>query len=466
VQQLRALSRPELLRHFGKSSSETLYNYARGIDERPLSIEANSMRKSVSTVVNFGIRFDTWTEVTEFMLALSEELSSRLRGLKVRTKCLTLLIKKRQEGQPVESVKYMGHGICDNYSKSHVLPSATDDFKTIAAICIELLRQLRFPCEDLRGVGIQATKLGPSGPHDTASASGKLIRTWLADSKRSVEQDAKTEDGGEEAKEDRDRSVQATHDNSTGLSQLDADVLDALPPSLREEVISLYRKPTPADGSDVQPPIVRRSLAKAGTKSTMKMARKRNLFEAAYGDGATASPHHGEANALDDIRMSQIDSEVYHALPLVIRKEIDRHAKKRKPTARVSPPRPRSPTTSTSPQKYPPVTEPLPSIESLFDELIELAGGYTDNPEVDDLVEQAARPAFDAIYSRILVEVENRSLDSALKMLRYVRRKCSTAETVRPKLLATGFNNILNQVNSDVCLHFGGALSSRAVAPL
>lgn len=479
VQQLRALSRSELLQHFGKSSSEMLYNYARGIDERPLSIEANAMRKSVSTVVNFGIRFDTWADATEFLSALSEELSSRLRSLKVRTKCLTLLIKKRQEGQPIEPIKYMGHGICDNYSKSHVLPSPTDDHQTIGAICIELLRQFRFPCEDLRGVGIQATKLVSSGPQEAASASGKLIRTWLVDSKRdgssdttpdTKAQEAKGEDDAEETKDDRQGDVQpaqATGYEFNGISQLDADVLNALPPNLREEVISEYRKP--AVGTGVRPPIAPRSSVRAGGNSATKAPRKRSLFEASYGENAVAPLQQGESNALDDIRMSQIDSEVYHALPFAIRKEIDRYTKKRKPTAAVprpAPPRPHSPTTSHSPQKCQQPTERLPSIESLFDNLVQIVGGYTGDPEVND-----ASSAFDAIYSRILVEVENRALDSALKMLRYIRRKCSAAgtaslQTASAGLLATGFNNILEQVNGDVSRHFGGALSVRAVAPL
>ncbi|KAG6954777.1 hypothetical protein JG687_00011600 [Phytophthora cactorum] len=66
------------------ASGEMLYNYARGIDLRPLSMESNMMRKSVSAVVNFGIRFEKWEDVTVFLMALGEELSHRLRNLKVK----------------------------------------------------------------------------------------------------------------------------------------------------------------------------------------------------------------------------------------------------------------------------------------------------------------------------------------------------------------------------------------------
>lgn len=158
-----------------------LFNYARGIDLRPLSMESNMMRKSVSAVVNFGIRFEKWEDATVFLMALGEELSHRLRNLKVRTKCLTLLIKKRREGAPIEPSKFMGHGVCDNFSKSQVLSLATDDEVVIGKACIELLRQFNFPSEELRGVGVQATKLVSDAP-GVNQKSGQFFKAWLKDS--------------------------------------------------------------------------------------------------------------------------------------------------------------------------------------------------------------------------------------------------------------------------------------------
>lgn len=462
VKQLTSLSKTNLLRHFGKSSSDKLYKYARGIDERSLSLEANMMRKSVSAVVNFGIRFDKWTDATEFLMALSEELSSRLRNLNFRTKCLTILIKKRRDGQPVESVKYMGHGICDNYTKSHMLSMPTNDPEALCAVCVELLRQLQIPCEDLRGVGIQATKL-VSDSHPN-SGRERSMKAWLTEQQqRQVKPNESKHESDEETKGERDDTMQteqrSNFDGHVDASQLDPDVLAALPASICDEVLSTYRRSNLSSTAGGKPAAI---FVQAAPRSRTMV----------YTNQGRHPPAPDSTDALNDIPMSQIDSEVYHALPFTIRKEIDRYAKKRKPSARVPPPPSSSPLSSLAPA--PPLSQeaPLPSIETLYANLTQFLDGASngvDDIEVATELERSAASAFDAIYSRILVEVETRAIDSALRMLRFVRRKCREACAVSPlaaHLLTAGYNNILLQVNSDVQRHFGGALSSRSVGPL
>lgn len=60
----------------------------------------------------------------------------------------------RKKGAP-ESAKHMGHGICDNISKSATVPQPTDDAKVIAKESVSLLQQLKVIASDIRGVGIQ-----------------------------------------------------------------------------------------------------------------------------------------------------------------------------------------------------------------------------------------------------------------------------------------------------------------------
>lgn len=470
IQQLLPLSKTELQRHFGKSSSEMLYNYARGSDYRPLSTEANAMRKSVSTVVNFGIRFDTWPEVIEFMTALSEELGSRLRSLRLRTKCITILVKKRQEGQPIEPIKYMGHGICDNYSKSHIVANATDDPGIIGATCTEMLRQLRLPITDLRGMGIQASKLVSTAAVQTGSVSGMLIQKWLAEVPATETKTKGNDDEETKGSSPRENRVSGFYDVS--LSQIDTDVLNELPPTVRDEVLKMYQRPATNTSAlaQLRPPTA--AKPKVESKAAMKALRKRTLFQSSSSAAVCSPVGNGPANTLNDIPMSQIDSEVYHALPFMIRKEIDRYAKKRKANASV--PRPLSPIVDNAPENNKPPPEPLPSIEALFAHMMQITGDSHKESSGSDAflatadVERSVGPAFDAIYSRILVEVENRALDSALKMLRYLRRKCCSSTTATPSLgcLAIRFNDVLEQVNSDVCLHFGAPLSTNSVAPL
>lgn len=436
VRQLVSMGRNELVGSLGKASGEMLFNYARGVDVRPLSAESNMMRKSVSAVVNFGIRFEKWDDATVFLMALGEELSHRLRTLKVRAKCLTLLIKKRRPGQPVEPSKFMGHGICDNFSKSHVLSQATDDEKVIGKACIELLRQLNIPSEELRGVGVQATKLvsDTNGNH----RSGQLFKAWLTDAR---------EQGEAETKREEEPKRQTT---ATTFSQINMGVLEELPESLQQEILASYGRG--------QPPAPRPPQRKTNGKAPLRRKHPaRNIFES--GRNTSAAQHLlGDSRTegtLNDIRMSQVDSEVYHSLPYAIRREIDRYAKKRKPSSTVAPlPRPASQTTPT--KKTPAVV--LLSIEEVYNNLVE---------KLEAIVEYDPA-AFDEIYSRILIEVENRALDRALRMLRFVRRKCSSDAIPNglAEVLRSGFNRVLALVNQDILRLFNGTLSSTLVSPI
>ncbi|RLN88900.1 hypothetical protein BBJ28_00002212 [Nothophytophthora sp. Chile5] len=469
VSQLLSIPKDKLLHVFGKVAGETLFNSARGIDVRLLSIESNMMRKSVSAVVNFGIRFDKWEDATVFLMALGEELSHRLRSLKVRAKCLTLLLKKRREGQPIKPAKFMGHGVCDSFSKSQVLAQATDDDQEISKVCIELLRQFNFPSEELRGVGIQGTKLVSDAP----SGSGQLIRAWLVDSGQPAISEAsppssrlRINDGEAKSEDNASRNTAGERIYpAASFSQINMSVLEELPPSLRHEILASYgRGPSPvSERHKLQPK--RRAKGKAPLQ---RKQPARNIFDCGNRRTEDAS---GSGNALNDIPMSQIDSGVYHSLPFAIQKEIDRYTKKRKPSSTVarmqklpeepSPDRPRLKNSSTI---------ALPSIEDLFDNLVCSLQTAASNCQSEDFtaVLGPQTAAFDAIYSRILLEVENRTLDRALRMLRFVRRKCSSVSNSElfAAFLESGFNQVLDHVNRDIRRHFNGVLSSRVVAPL
>ncbi|OWZ24483.1 DNA repair protein [Phytophthora megakarya] len=481
VCQLVLKSKGELVQALGKVAGEMLYNYARGIDTRRLSMASNMMRKSVSAVVNFGIRFENWEDATVFLIALGEELSHRLRNLKVQAKCLTLLIKKRAEGAPIEPSKFMGHGICDNFSKSQVLAQPTDDEVVIGKVCIELLRQMNFPSEELRGVGVQATKL----VSDTPSAnqrSGQLFKAWLQDSVQQsgngtlANQEHESEPENDEMKtEDEQRpNTNRREFAATTLSQIDMGVLEELPDKLQQEILASYGRGAPAVQTKRLPAPKRKPNGKAPMR---RRHPARNIFDSKSNSRLARTAHtsgrgdSGKEDALNDIRMSQVDVEVYHSLPLVIRREIDRYAKKRRPTSTVaSLPKPiaaseNSPSQAAK-EKQPPVV--LPTIEDLFTKLVENLQGSTlpDESDVDRTTTQSA--AFDAIYSRILVEVEHRTLDKVLRMLRFVRRKCSgeTTPVELADLLKHGFNRVLDLVNQDIRQHFNGVLSSKLVTHL
>ncbi|GMF65952.1 unnamed protein product [Phytophthora lilii] len=484
VRQLVSMTKGELMQSLGKASGEMIFNYARGIDVRPLSMESNMMRKSVSAVVNFGIRFEKWEDATVFLMALGEELSQRLRNLKVRTKCLTLLIKKRREGAPVEPLKFMGHGICDNFSKSQVLVQATDDRVIIGKACIDLLRQFNFPSNELRGVGVQATKL-ISDVSSGNKRSGQLFKAWLTNPGQQAKQSKPSqlqvvnEHKQEETSNPAPPSETMAKNDITGttFSQINMGVLEELPANLQQEILASYGRGAPTNTAVA---INRQPQPKRKTNGKAPLRRKhtaRNIFDSKSNNQLARAVHNsagvsGKEDALNDIRMSQVDSEVYHSLPFAIRREIDRYAKKRSTVAPI--PRPKAPSDSSPEQavKKKPVPAVLPSIQELYEKLIEslqaaIIGHESDEERSTDST-RVQSAAFDAIYSRVLIEVENRALDQALRMLRFLRRKCSsgTRRANLTDILKRGFNQVLNLVNEEIRRHFNGVLSPSLVAPL
>jgi len=72
----------------------------------------------------------------------------------------------RRKDAPTEPSKFMGHGKCDHASKSVSLAEPTDNGVIIAKNCIALFKSQHIKPEDLRGIGIQATKL-----HDASVTS-------------------------------------------------------------------------------------------------------------------------------------------------------------------------------------------------------------------------------------------------------------------------------------------------------
>ena len=60
----------------------------------------------------------------------------------------------RKKGAP-EPLKHMGHGICDNVSKSATISQPTDNANIIGKETVNLLQQFKIVASDIRGMGIQ-----------------------------------------------------------------------------------------------------------------------------------------------------------------------------------------------------------------------------------------------------------------------------------------------------------------------
>lgn len=233
----------------GDNWGRTVQQYAKGIDAREL--KSGQPRKSVSTEVNYGIRFapapDGIAEAKDFMTRLSEELGRRLRELKLRGRHLTLHVMRRAVDADVNTWKFLGHGECDNVSRVAKIAgprdTATDDGDIIGETAWRLLDALEIPPEELRGIGLQVQKL------EVGDAAGgqSLLHFQPVQGSDKV-------DSNKTAREPRKRisNIQDTLDlprlddaaapapftqiQLPPMSQVDADVLASLPPDVQAQI--------------------------------------------------------------------------------------------------------------------------------------------------------------------------------------------------------------------------------------
>ncbi|KAF7994462.1 hypothetical protein HCN44_003934 [Aphidius gifuensis] len=162
---LQSLTMNVLQKEFGKKTGEMLYNTCRGIDNSKLNIE--HVRKSVSAEVNYGIRFDDDNDAKKFLIKLTNEVCNRLKKINAKGKSLTLKLMVRSKDAPVDPAKFMGHGRCDNYTKSKSYMTAIDDVEIITKDVLNIWEQMKQNSADIRGIGIQISRLEIVNNHTT-----------------------------------------------------------------------------------------------------------------------------------------------------------------------------------------------------------------------------------------------------------------------------------------------------------
>lgn len=175
VKDLRKLTKERLMSHLGPKTGEKMWEYARGIDKTEVGEQV--VRKSVSAEVNWGIRFISQIEAEEFVQNLCLELQRRLVEQRVKGRQLTMKIMKKSANAPLDPPKQLGHGLCDTYNKSVVLGIATNSADVTGREAISILRSYGFSPGELRGLGVQMTKLEPikSGSNGEPEGSQRKI---------------------------------------------------------------------------------------------------------------------------------------------------------------------------------------------------------------------------------------------------------------------------------------------------
>lgn len=118
---LKMKSEKELVSHFGKVG-HLYYQYARGIDERP--VESERIRKSIGSETTFEIDLDTFEELQEILKEIAEDVIRHIKknGFKGRT--VTLKIK---------------YADFRNLSRSKTLLHPVEDYDTLYNVGCDLL---------------------------------------------------------------------------------------------------------------------------------------------------------------------------------------------------------------------------------------------------------------------------------------------------------------------------------------
>ncbi|KAK6000598.1 hypothetical protein QM012_003323 [Aureobasidium pullulans] len=159
VKDIRELSKEKLINTLGPKTGEKIWEYSRGIDRAEVGEQV--VRKSVSVDVNWGVRFENKEQVDEFMVSLCEELQKRLIKENVKGRQLTVKVMRRSPDAPLDPPKHLGHGKCDTYNKSIQLGVATNESAIMTKEVLTVMRSFGFSPGELRGIGIQMTKLEP-----------------------------------------------------------------------------------------------------------------------------------------------------------------------------------------------------------------------------------------------------------------------------------------------------------------
>ena len=96
-------------------------------------------------------------------MSLAAELSSRLVKESFMGTHLMLKVMRRAADAPLDPPKHLGHGKCDTFNKSVQMGVATNNPDILGRETITMMKSLRIPPGELRGIGLQMGKLERMG---------------------------------------------------------------------------------------------------------------------------------------------------------------------------------------------------------------------------------------------------------------------------------------------------------------
>lgn len=329
VRDIRQTSKERLTSVLGPKTGEKLWEYARGIDRTEVGEQV--VRKSVSAEVNWGIRFINQQEAEEFVGNLCKELERRLLNEGVKGKHLTVKIMRRAANAPLDPPKHLGHGKCDTFNKSIVFGVATNSGESIGKEAVGVLRMFNFSPGDLRGIGVQLTKLEPLKASAPEGSQKRLNFGGFAAPPSAKKQ--KTE-GIEDGTPEKPKSTATSHNEPDPIADdpltprkprvhpalalaraNEADAGATTPLNVTGTQFIMPTHPDPAVLAEL-PPDIRRHFDRKAQNSVLDDVRSREPSPRPNPKSRTQSP------ALQGGIPPDIDPEVFNALPEDMQAEI------------------------------------------------------------------------------------------------------------------------------------------------
>ncbi|KAK9703060.1 BRCA1 C Terminus (BRCT) domain [Popillia japonica] len=286
------ISLSTLKNELGQKNSEMIYDQARGIDKKSLNYEHE--RKSVSADVNYGIRFKNHSEALVFLESLSNEVYNRLSEIKMKAKTITLKLLTRAEGAPKETAKYLGCGVCDAINKSITTSYYLENPQHIFKEAKNLYERLSIIPEDLRGVGIQLSKLEKIAKTNKALAKflnqPSNVGSNLTDRNESFDNSI----GGIQ-----DNNVKISHNKNTNFTTMEKTVTQDIKSSSKQDKVT---------GT-----VSKRGRSRGNMNTLKATSNLTNYFKHTKNESATKEFKSGN---------NSIDLNVLKELPKDIQKEI------------------------------------------------------------------------------------------------------------------------------------------------
>jgi DNA repair protein REV1 C-terminal domain/Ubiquitin binding region len=158
---------------------------------------------------------------------------------------LMLKVMRRAATAPLDPPKHLGHGHCDTFNKSIQLGVATNNHEVLGKETIGMMRALRIPSGELRGIGLQMGKLERAGEAKVEPGQKKLeFKKSENVLKEPVQELLHPTDVDPIVLANLPDDFRARIISRPTASQIDEDVLKELPLSLQAEIRETYKPKT------------------------------------------------------------------------------------------------------------------------------------------------------------------------------------------------------------------------------